>query len=93
MDWTSSFIKAINYIEEHLLDDISISDIAETAYISPFYFQKVFSIYTGYSVSEYIRCRRLYCAALDLKSKNISIIDIAYKYCYDTIKALKWKKR
>ncbi len=84
MDWTGSFIKAINYIEDHLLEDINGNDIALNAYISPFYFQKVFSIYTGYTVSEYIRSRRLYCAAIDLKSNNISIIDIAYKYCYDT---------
>ena len=58
MDWTSCFIKSINYIEEHLLEEINVEDIAGISYISPFYFQKAFSIYTGYTVSEYIRNRR-----------------------------------
>lgn len=84
MDWTESFVNAINYIEEHLLEDISTNEVASSVFISPFYFQKVFSIYTGYSVSEYIRSRRLYQAAVELKSSNKNIIDIAYKYGYDT---------
>lgn len=84
MDWISSFSKAINYIEEHLLDDINANDVANKVYISSFYFQKAFVIYTGYSVVEYIRSRRLYKAAIELKSTNISIIDAAIKYGYDT---------
>lgn len=84
MDWVSSFSKAINYIEDHLLEDINASDVADNVYISPFYFQKAFDIYTGYSVAEYIRSRRLYQAAIELKSTDISIIDAAIKYGYDT---------
>jgi len=41
-------------------------------------------IYTGYNVAEYIRSRRLYKAALEIKSSNKKIIDIALKYGYDT---------
>ena len=29
MDWTSCFIKSINYIEEHLLEKINVEDIAD----------------------------------------------------------------
>ena len=87
MDWTSCFIKSINYIEEHLLEEITVEDIAGISYISPFYFQKAFNIYTGYTVSEYIRNRRLYNAALEIYSNDVKIIDIAYKYGYETPEA------
>jgi AraC family transcriptional regulator len=39
---------------------------------------------TGYGIGEYIRNRRLYQAALDLKETDDKVIDIAYAYCYET---------
>ena len=39
---------------------------------------------TGYSIGEYIRSRRLYLAGLDVISGTEKVIDIAYKYGYDT---------
>lgn len=84
MGWTESLQKAIRYMETHLLDDISVEDIAKEVYMSSFYFQKGFKIMTGYSPSEYIRNRRLYLAALDAISGDEKVIDMAYKYGYDT---------
>ena len=95
MDWMESLKKAIDYIESNLLSDINASDVAKKVMISPFYFQKAFTIMTGYTISEYIRNRRLYLAALELTNdsksikeniseKNVLVIDIAYKYLYDT---------
>lgn len=84
MEWTESLQKAIGYIEVHLLDNVSTEDIAGEVYMSPFYFQKAFKIMTGYSVSEYIRNRRLYLAAMDAISGKEKVIDLAYKYGYDT---------
>lgn len=84
MEWTESFQVAIRYMEEHLLDDIRMDDIAKKVYMSPLYFQRGFKIMTGYSPSEYIRYRRLYLAALDAISGNEKVIELAYKYGYDT---------
>ena len=39
---------------------------------------------TGYSVAEYIRNRRLYLAAMELKSDNAKVIDVAYDFGYET---------
>ena len=39
---------------------------------------------TGYSVSEYIRNRKLYLAALELKKADRKVIDVALDYGYDT---------
>ena len=60
MEWTASFKKAIDYMEENLLQDISAQEIARRVNISSFYFQRGFKIMTGYSISEYIRNRRFY---------------------------------
>ena len=71
-------------MEKHLLEDIDVEDIAASVYMSPFYFQKGFSIMTGYSVGEYLRQRRLYLAALEAVAGQQKIIDLAYKYGYQT---------
>lgn len=83
MEWTEALKRSIAYMEEHLLEDISAVDIAEALFLSPFYFQKGFSIMTGYSVGEYLRCRRLYLAGLDIIADRDKVIDLAYKYGYD----------
>ena len=39
---------------------------------------------TGYSIGQYLRSRRLYQAAVDLKETDDKVLDIALRYCYDT---------
>ena len=84
MEWTEALKRSISYMEAHLLDDIDGCDVAETVNISPFYFQKGFSLVTGYTIAEYLRNRRLYLAAIDVVAGREKVIDIAYKYGYDT---------
>ena len=84
MEWISAIRKSLDYIEEHLLDSIDAQDVAGAVYLSPMIFQKGFSLLTGYSVSEYIRSRRLYQAALEIRNTGKRIIDLAYDYGYDT---------
>ena len=84
MEWLTSIRTAIDYIEKHLTDDISAQDVADQAYVSPFFLQRGFSLMTGYGIGEYIRNRRLYQAALDLQRTEDKVIDIAMRYCYET---------
>lgn len=84
MEWLSSLRAAIDYMEEHLLTDIGADEVADAVHISSFYFQKGFKMVTGYSIGEYIRNRRLYLAALDLIKGEEKVIDLSYKYGYDT---------
>lgn len=46
--------------------------------------QRVFSIVTGITISEYVRKRRLSLAYEELKLSNDKIIDIAIKYGYES---------
>ena len=84
MEWLTSIRKAIDYMEEHLEDNISVQDVADQVFISSFFFQRGFSVMTGYGLGEYIRNRRLYRAALDIQKSDEKIIDIAFRYCYET---------
>ena len=84
MEWIDSITKAIDYIEKNLTEELSISTISNHVLISPFYFQKGFSMLCGFSVGEYIRQRRLAQAASELISTQDKIIDIALKYGYDS---------
>ena len=76
--------RAIDYIEENLCDELEISKIAARAYLSPFYFQRVFNATCGLTVGEYIRNRRLSLAGEELSYSRLKVIDVALKYGYDS---------
>ena len=76
--------EAVNYMEAHLMENITAEDIAAHINLSPFYFQKGFKIITGMTIGAYLRSRRLYLAALDLLSGNEKVIDLAFRYGYET---------
>ncbi len=79
--------ETIDYMEKHLLEPISMDEIARKANVSPFHFQRLFSVLTDMSVGDYLRKRRLTLAAQELVSSNLKIIDIAFKYHYETPEA------
>lgn len=84
MDWTEAISKAVQYIEDNITEDISAEDVANHVNISAYYFQKGFSLLCGYTITEYIRNRRLALAAGEIASGNIKIIDAALKYGYNS---------
>lgn len=83
MDWISGIQNAINYIEEHLTQELDYEAIAKESFSSPFHFQRCFSILCGYTLGEYIRNRRLTLAGAELSNTREKIIDVAYKYGYE----------
>lgn len=84
MEWIDSISKAIEYMEDHITEDLTVNDIAKAASISPFYFQSGFSMLCGYTIAEYMRQRRLTLAGSELVSTDNKIIDVAMKYGYES---------
>lgn len=84
MDWVEAIGESIQYIEEHILEELRVEKIAEHVHLSPFYYQKGVSMMCGYSVAEYIRNRRLSLAGAEIVSSDGKILDIALKYGYDS---------
>lgn len=76
--------QAIHYVEEHLLTAMEIDEIAQAAMTSKYHFQRMFHALTGFTVSEYVRNRRLTLAAEELVGTDHKIIDIALKYGYES---------
>lgn len=84
MEWLICIRKAVQYMEDHLKTDISVQDVANQVYLSPLFLHRGFSLMTGYGIGEYLRNRRLYQAGLDLQNTKDKVIDIAFRYSYDT---------
>lgn len=84
MEWMSIIGNSIQYIEDHITEDITAADIASAVNVSPFYFQKGFAMLCGFTVGEYMKNRRLTLAGNDLLASQETIIDIALKYGYDS---------
>lgn len=75
---------AINYMEAHLLENITYEDVARHVYMSNYHFHRLFSMLTGISANEYIRNRRLSMAGQELNLSDKKVIDIALKYGYES---------
>ncbi|MDO4566893.1 MAG: AraC family transcriptional regulator [Oscillospiraceae bacterium] len=84
MDWVEGMNRAIEYIEDNLAAAVDQKAAARIAACSEFHFQRMFAFITGVSVSEYIRRRRMTCAAFDLMDGNSKVLDVALKYGYDS---------
>lgn len=72
----------VAYIESHLTEQIEYDDLAKFMGTTSYTMQKIFTLLTNISLSEYIRNRRLSCAGFDLYQKKQKIIDLAVKYQY-----------
>lgn len=87
MDWLIRMNNAMNYIESNLANEISYEKVAQIACCSTYHFQRMFSFITDIPLSEYIRRRRLTLAAFELHTSSIKVIDVSYKYGYDSPEA------
>jgi AraC family transcriptional regulator len=71
-------------MEEHLTDKIEMEELSRIAYLSPFYFQRLFNRLVGKTVMEYIKLRRLANAADYLiLNRESRIKDVAYQFGFE----------
>ncbi len=84
MEWIEGMNSAVNYIEEHLCEELDYDRMGQLAGCSPHHFQRIFTYLGGVTLSEYIRRRRMSLAAVDLKDVSRKVIDISLKYGYDS---------
>lgn len=79
--------KIVEYIENHLEEKIEYKELSKKIGVNEYTFQKIFSLISNVSVSEYIRNRRLSNAGQELYLNNEKVIDIAIKYQYNNATA------
>ena len=76
--------KVIDFIEEHLTDDLYLEKIADSAFYSKYHLHRMFVDIVGCTLHQYIQRRRLTEAAWQLVYTDKSIIDIALIAGYET---------
>lgn len=82
MYWIYRFNESIEYMEQHLANEIDYGELGKIACCSTYHYQRMFTYMAGIPLSEYIRRRKMSLAAVDLQQSNAKIIDIAEKYGY-----------
>ncbi|MGG3519684.1 AraC family transcriptional regulator [Bacillus pseudomycoides] len=76
--------KAINYIEEDVMEKQTLSNLARIAGFSEYHFHRVFQALVGDTVMEYVRKRRLARAAYRLSHTEEKILDIALEHGFQS---------
>ncbi len=71
------------YIDEHLKEELSVERISAWAGYSPWYFSRRFKAEMGVSPMEYVKQRRLFAAAGEIR-RGKRIIDVALDYGWET---------
>ncbi|OWA35187.1 AraC family transcriptional regulator [Saccharibacillus sp. O16] len=86
-DWVHRMNAALDYIESHLMEDLSYVEAARAACCPVQHFQRMFAFVTDIPLSEYIRRRRLTLAAFALQGSSVKVVDVALQYGYESPEA------
>ena len=84
MNAEATVAKAIRFIEDNLLGDIGVADVANAVHYSQFYFSRLFSQCARVSVYDYILKRKLTESRRALLSGGGRIIDLALEYGFQS---------
>src|SRR5690606_33671983 len=76
--------QVIDYIEDHLTEDLSLEQISEYAGVSDYHFRTVFFHLSGLTLSEYIKNRKLAEANKELLDGE-KVTEVAFKYGYQSV--------
>lgn len=74
-----------DYIEEHLEQEITLTDLAGASLFSPWHSYRLFREYLGLSPAEYIRRLRLSRSALRLRDENCRVTDVAFDLGFGSV--------
>jgi AraC family transcriptional regulator len=88
MNYHQRLIKVIEFIGQHLDEEISLERLSDVFCVSKFHFHRLFTAFTGLSLQQYIRWLRLKRAAHQLiVDKDQSIINIAINAGFESHEA------
>lgn len=73
-----------DYIQKNIDEKITLEELSQVAGFSPFHFHRIFSAFTGETLSSFIRRIKLERSAFKLKYDNSNILDVAYETGYET---------
>ncbi|MDR0861715.1 MAG: AraC family transcriptional regulator [Oscillospiraceae bacterium] len=84
MDLLAGLNRAMDFIEEHIGDELDLEAVAWVTTYSARHFGRVFCYLADITLSEYIRRRKMTLAAFELQGGDARVIDLAVKYGYES---------
>lgn len=78
-------VRAKNYIQQNLHEDISLADVAKAACTSTFYICKLFKRHTGVNLTDYISRLRVERAKERLQNPQSRVSEIAYEVGFQSL--------
>jgi len=76
--------KMVEYIEKHLDKEIDLKELSKITSSNLFILERIFMFLTNMTITEYIKKRRLSKAFEEIRNTDYKIIDIAFKYQYNS---------
>ncbi len=87
MEWVDRMNAVMDYVESRLCDQVDPEVISRLTACPISVFQRSFVQITGFPLGEYIRRRKLTCAADEIQKGTRRILDIAMDYGYESADA------
>ena len=85
MDRNQLVNQSIDYIMQHLDEDLSVESVADQFFISKYHFSRIFKAVTGESVYAFMKRCKVDQSAVDMKlNPEKSITDIGLDYGYSS---------
>ncbi len=83
-DYYNNLQKTLDYIEEHIKEDITLEKLSSLCFYSTHHYHRIFQSVVGIPVADYIRKRKLSVAASEIIDSDKNIIDIAMEYGFNS---------
>ncbi len=84
MSQIASICRALDFVEAHLKEEITVADMADAAGYSLYHFCRMFNSLVHHTPYDYLMRRRLSESARDLVESDKRIIDIAFDYRFNS---------
>ncbi|WP_272668206.1 helix-turn-helix domain-containing protein [Providencia sp. PROV117] len=78
----------LQWIEDNLDSKLSVDIVTQKSGYTKWHFQRLFKHHTGVTLGTYLRDRRLDSVAIALRETSDNIIDISFRYQFDSQQTL-----
>lgn len=87
-EWIFAVQRLVDYIDDHAVENPSLSEISKEIGYSPWYCSEQFHRVVGMTIKEYMAKRRLTLAALALRDTDMPVLGVALEYGFSSQQAL-----
>ena len=78
--------KAVDYIEQNIENSLNLEEISKAANFSKFHFHRIFSVFIGETINNFVKRRRLEKAASYILSESeMTVTEIAFKCGFSSL--------